>query len=181
MRHLKQFGTTAIIATVIFAIVGCQRSVNIPQGQVLQTPMPEDEAMQIRSWDRSVAYYQNPRFVAGNTGFWYETPYYPPQWWYAATDTLLFLTQTAGLPITLVVVPLWKPVEYAGETVQPTYHAMPPLPPVGYSAQEAAEYQSLPPAPPDEPQPAPAPIEPMPPVEPPSTPEPSVSPEQPPP
>lgn len=171
------------IAAYLGATVGCQRSVNIPQGKLLGTQIPGDEAMQVRDWDRSVAYYQNPRFVAGPTGYWYETPYYPPQWWYAGSDTILFVGQTFGLPVTLIAVPPWTMVEYAGETIEPTYHAMPPLPPASYEAAEAQEFEPMPRAPPEEPVPPTEPIEPMPPVEPatPSEPAPLTEPTAPPP
>jgi hypothetical protein len=141
---------------------GCQRSVNVPVGTVSQTPMETDEAMQIRDWERSVAYYQNPRFIAGPTGFWYETPYYPPQWWYAASDTALFALQTLGLPVTLIVQPPWTAVEYAGETVEPTFHGMPPMPPSSVSAAQAPTEPEAPvmPEPPAEPQTPPDPAPP---------------------
>lgn len=174
MRELKTRLFKSAIAVTALASFGCQRVVNIPQGRVIETPLEVDEAMQIRDWDRLVAYYENPRFIAGPTGFWYETPYYPPKWYYAVTDSFLFLGQTAGLPVTLVAVPPWKMVEYAGETLEPTYHAMPPLPPASYEAEIAQEFQPLPPAPPEEPametppqpQPPPAPEPPPPPAEP---------------
>jgi len=138
---------------------GCQRAVNVPQGPLSETPVVVDQAMQLREWEPVSAYYQNPRFIAGPTGFNYETPYEPFQWYYGLTDTPLFLAQTLGLPIALIMTPPWSEVTYAGATFEPTYYAMPPLPPSAYDSGMAP---SMPPEPSvyDEP-PAPAPPAPV--------------------
>lgn len=147
MRQCRMMLTAAVAAAMF---VGCQRQVNVPRGEMATSPIEPDEAMQIRDWSASAAYYQNPRFIAGPTGHLFETPYEPTQWYYAASDTALFLGQTLGIPIVLIMNPPWTPVEYAGETLPPTYHAMPPLPPPGGATQEMLY---------PEPEPAPEPAE----------------------
>jgi len=119
--------TCGVVAAA--ALVGCQRAVNVPRGRVNETPLVVDEAMQIRDWDRSSAHYEDPRFIAGPTGFWFISPGERPQWYYSATETPIFVAQTVMLPVTLLITPVWTPVRYAGETLEPTHHAMPPLPP----------------------------------------------------
>jgi hypothetical protein len=123
--------TTAAAAALGIAALaspGCQRYRNVPRGAVKDEPVVIDEAMQIRDWEPSSARYTNPRFIAGPTGFLYQPAYDMPAPVYAAQETPMFILQALALPVTVWLPPLYTPVEYAGETLEPTWHAMPPLP-----------------------------------------------------
>jgi hypothetical protein len=147
--------TTAALGIAALAAPGCQRYVNVPRGATNDAPVPIDEAMQIRDWEPSSARYTNPRFIAGPTGYWFQPSYGMPEPVYAVQEAPMFVLQTLGLPVTVWFPPLWTPVEYAGETLEPTWHAMPPLP-------EA--HPDQPPAPPEVTEPATEPPPPPPPV-----------------
>jgi hypothetical protein len=154
--------TTTLVLTI--ALAGCQsfrspvqRIANAPAGQLNDTPMIVDQAMQIRDWDRSSAYYTNTMFEAGSVGFLYEPRYDNPGWSYAAIEPPLFAAQVVALPVTIWFPPPWAPVNYASERVEPTYHGVPPLPP----SQAAAPATPVEPAAPSEPM---TPAEPAPPA-----------------
>jgi hypothetical protein len=128
MPPLKSIlSVTATLAAL--ALVGCQRYPNVPRGELNETPLDVDEAMEIRDWEPMSARYTNPRFIAGPTGFWYQPAYDMPAPVYAIQETPMFVLQALALPVTMWLPPLWTPVQYAGETLPPTWHAMPPLPP----------------------------------------------------
>src|SRR5262249_49027685 len=67
--------------------------------------------------------------IAGPVGYFYHPrPYQQPEIMYAVEESPLFVAQTLALPVTLVLVPPWEPIRYTGDTVLPTYNAMPALP-----------------------------------------------------
>ena len=154
MPHLKTILSVATTTLGTLAWVGCQRYTNVPRGGLNDVPLDVDQAMEIRDWEPMSARYTNPRFIAGPPGFWFLPAYGNPEPIYAVQETPMFVLQSLALPLTMWFPPPWTPVRYAGETVEPSWHAMPPLPP----AREG------PPAPPDviergtdEPMPPPAP------------------------
>ena len=106
-----------------------QRIKDTPPEAINDTPLVVDPAMQVRDWDRSSAYYASGGVVAGPTGFLYEPKRGQPEWHYALLESPLFLVQTIALPVTLAFNPPWSKVVYKGVTVEPTYTAMPALPP----------------------------------------------------
>ena len=179
MRQIKttataMWTTAAALGFAGLASPGCQRYVNVPRGEVKNEPVAIDEAMQIRDWEPSSARYTNPRFIAGPTGYWFQPAYDMPAPVYALQETPMFVLQTLALPVTVWFPPLYTPVEYAGETLEPTWHAMPPLPEAQYgeraapaeTIEPATETEPMPPAP-DEPgaaAPAPTPVVPSEPV-----------------
>lgn len=127
---------TLTLAAAVGAVLagGCnscpvQKKQNQPPVALNDTPVIIDEAMQIRQWDVSTAKYQNGDTFAGPTMFAYEPKWNQPEWHYQFIDTPLFLTQLAGMPIMLFVTPPGKDLRYTGETIEPTYTAMPVLPP----------------------------------------------------
>ena len=128
---------TVITALGALALVGCQRYTKVPPGVVKDEPVVIDEAMQIRDWEPSSARYTNPRFIAGPPGFWFIPKYDMPEPLYAVQETPMFILQAVGLPLTMWFPPPWTPVEYAGETLEPTWHAMPPLPEARYGEPPA--------------------------------------------
>src|SRR5688572_11627584 len=154
MPHLRTIlsVTTATLGTL--ALVGCQRYTRVPRGGLNDVPLDVDQAMEIRDWEPMSARYTNPRFIAGPPGFWFIPAYGNPEPIYAFQETPMFVLQSLALPLTMWFPLPWTPVRYAGESVEPSWHAMPPLPPGGEG----------PPAPPDviergtdEPMPPPAP------------------------
>jgi hypothetical protein len=88
-----------------------------------------DEAMQIRDWDQVAATYQSGATIAGPTGFRYQPKPGQPLWHYDFVDMPLFLVNTGLIPYAFFKIPPWKPVEWKAATVEPTYTAVPPLPP----------------------------------------------------
>lgn len=131
----KQSKRALAVAMGLLVSSGCamdsiiERSANTPPERETQATVMVDQAMQLRNWDRSTAYYGNGNVVAGPTGFWYQPARDQSEWRYAIEETPLFVVQTIALPVTLVVTPPWTPVMYSGVTVPPTYHGLPPLPP----------------------------------------------------
>ena len=120
-----RWATTAALGIAGLASPGCQRYVYAPRGGVQHEPVAIDQAMQIRDWEPSSARYTNPRFIAGPVGYWFQPAYDMPEPVYAVQETPMFALQTLALPLTVWFPPLWKPIEYAGETLEPTWHAMP--------------------------------------------------------
>lgn len=142
----------ALFATGFAGLVGgCQKISTAPPAALNEAPMLVDQAMQIRDWNRSTAIYTNMSFVAGAPGYWFEAKYDNPYWSYALLEAPLFLGQSIILPITIWFPPQWQPVDYAGLKMDPTYHAMPPLP-----APLPGEAASIEPAAPSEPTETPA-------------------------
>ena len=133
--------------TLVLSLAGCQRIATSPRLPVNEEPMLVDQAMQLRDWDRSDAYYTNTSFVAGPVGFLFEPSYTNPYWSYAVLEFPLFVGQVLALPVTLWLPPPWTPVNYSGGKVEPTYHGMPPLPPPPQGAVEPAPMETSPPAP----------------------------------
>jgi hypothetical protein len=107
---------------------GCQMHQNALPDPVIAPP-PPDEAMALRDWQQSSAVYANTSTVAGNTGFMFMPKWDQPEWVYPLLDAPIFLLNVVTLPYSLIVTPPWKPVEYRSATIEPTYTAMPPLPP----------------------------------------------------
>jgi hypothetical protein len=56
----------------------------------------------------------------------------------------LFVFQTVALPVTLAITPPWTELHYTGATVEPTYTAMPPLPPSNAVVETAVEPSAQP-------------------------------------
>lgn len=171
MRLMTHAKTSAKVALGGLLLGGCvQPMTDTPTAPLVEEPMVIDQAMQVRDWDRSTAVYTNLAFVAGSPGFWYQPKWDQPDWTYAVVEAPLFLGQALILPITVWFPPQWQPVNYAGLKMEPTYHAMPPLPP------SPAEQKTAAPAP----QPVPEPVdvtEPLPAPTPPNAPEPSPGPQ----
>src|SRR5262245_61404853 len=126
-----------------FALGGCttcpiQKNANTPPEPENETTVIVDGAMQIRDWDRSVAYYANGDTIAYPTLFNYQPHWYQPEPYYYFIETPLFICQTLCLPIAAVITPPWVPTKYTGVTVGQTYTAMPVLPPTMATAQPLA-------------------------------------------
>jgi hypothetical protein len=92
-------------------------------------PIAPDEAMQKRDWPQVVAAYPNGSVAAGPTEFRKEPKRgMTPEWKYAFADTATFFTNMVLLPCNIIEHPLGEVKVAKGETVGPTYTAMPVLP-----------------------------------------------------
>jgi hypothetical protein len=99
-------------------------------GSIARQPQA-DEATEFRASRQSVALYQSG-----------ATQGYPTRWYYAPNpanstpenfvgDSVMFIAQTASLPVTLVTDYPFRKIVYAGDVLPPSSTAMPPLPPEG--------------------------------------------------
>lgn len=117
-----------LAAVAVLVSTGCQRVKPAPVAALNDSPMVVDEAMQMRDWDRSTAYYQNGDTVAGFTGRYYELkPKYQDGYITRAADPVVGITNVVLLPITMAMTPPWEDVRYQGVIVPPTHHANPPM------------------------------------------------------
>lgn len=118
------------VAASLAMIAGCQVQQPIPGPEpVSTTPILVDPAMQARNWDPSVANYQSDLVMA-----WPD--YAPlkskskPMWETPFTETGLFIGNTFYLPYGMCVDDLpTKMIAYKSMNMEPTFTAMPPLPP----------------------------------------------------
>jgi hypothetical protein len=87
-----------------------------------------DEAMQVRTWDTRPAYYTNTSVVARPTGnIWEPKEDLGAERRHIYVDPTIWAGNTLLMPFVLIATPPWTPIAYRGETVEPTYTAMPPL------------------------------------------------------
>ncbi len=125
---LNQTVKLSCLASAIFAgaVAGCARQAEPPADP---SPLVIDEAMQRRDWDRSVAYYGNGDTVG--------SPNRAPL---KAQDTgvpilnglmqpLAFVGNAFYLPVSYIFAPPGTETTYHGVQFEPTYTAVPPLPP----------------------------------------------------
>jgi hypothetical protein len=108
------------------ATAGCAQ-----QQQQVYTPPPMtvDGAMQLRDFERSVAYYPNGDTVSGIDRFPIRSTAGLDENQYAASafDLAASLGQTVALPFTYLVVPPFTRGVYYGDNVGPSYTAMPQM------------------------------------------------------
>lgn len=132
--------TSLVVAVALGGVVGCQRTADIQEEPALSTaPLVLDRAIQHRDWEPSVVEYPNGAVVAGPTLFPYETTRTDPNWQQALLAPWLFVGQTIISPFQAIVTPPWSEVTYRGVDVDPSYTAVPPLPPSDPEIVIAAE------------------------------------------
>ena len=116
------------VAGALGAASGCARPAPRPY-----TPpaLVVDEAMQLREWERSVAYYPNGDTVSGHNRFPIRSDLTPGsnEFGAAAYDIVASMAQTVALPFTYLVIPPLAPAVYTGEDFGSTYTGMPPMRP----------------------------------------------------
>ncbi len=123
-------------------VTGCgmARPRTVSQTSPTAEPMSSDEAMALRDWSPSVAYYATGTVQAYPTRWPNEGAETDIQPLNAFVEPVIFLAQTAMLPVQLVLnPPAHRFVNYGGPTADPTYNAMPPLlpePPLNHPAVE---------------------------------------------
>ncbi len=92
-------------------------------------PLIVDEAMQRRQWPRTVARFQNGETPATPTGFLLQHNPRAPKWAPALTDGPLFVANIFAIPVAYAFTPAWQTVIYPSGVTEPSYNAMPQLPP----------------------------------------------------
>jgi hypothetical protein len=107
-----------------------------PRAALDPTPIPVDQAMQVRDWNQSVAWAANSKTVAGNVGFYWEPKPDISPYESGVIETPLFIANTVASPVSLIITPPWQAVVWDSGTVGPTYTAMPPM--EGSQASNAA-------------------------------------------
>jgi hypothetical protein len=129
VKHLKSLMAMGMVLVGGCSVCPLQKVENTPPEPVNPETVVMDPAMQLRTWDASTAYYGNGNVVAGPTEFPYIPRWGQPEPYYVVEETPLFLGQAALIWIPMIFTPPWTPVLYTGVTVEPTYTAMPLVPP----------------------------------------------------
>lgn len=107
---------------------GCLKQ-TAPPAPVSHAPLVVDPAMERRRWPAVAAHYQNGETPAWPTGFVLGHRPDAPKWTPVVTDGPLFFANIVAMPIGYAFTPGWTRVMYPVSVVEPTYNAMPPLPP----------------------------------------------------
>src|SRR4051794_35375532 len=140
MCSIRKSLTLALaVAAGVASGTGCSQKGPVGAGRVAPTPMPIDEAMQRRGeWPRATAEFQNGGTVAGATRFPYtpatvqegqDRALFGPEFSNALVDNAMFVGQTFFLLATPFIEPPGTQKVYRGVFYDPTYTAMPVLPP----------------------------------------------------
>jgi len=109
----------------ILLLTGCLKETK-PVAVVNRAPLIVDEAMQQRTWPRSVVRFQNGETPAGPTLFVLEHPKNTPKWTPILTDGPLFMANIVAMPIGFVFTPAWERVIYPAGVTEPSFTAVPP-------------------------------------------------------
>src|SRR5687768_7020394 len=126
-------------------LAGCWTSPKPVPEEHSTEPLVIDEAIQQRDWPRTEATFQAGGVDAGPTGFGYDPQTsgdgasraaLGPEWSNALLDTGAFIAQALVLPFRLVADGPFEDKNYRGAIYNPTYTAMPLLPPDESRAQE---------------------------------------------
>ena len=123
-RLLSRAAVVAFAAPFLLPSTGCQRIPPNRPVELNEAPLIVDEAMEIRDWDRSTAYYANGNTVAGATRLTFQ-PRDDRRLNYAA-DPLIGVANFVIIPFTYFRTPPRTTVVHQGAIVPPTHTAMPP-------------------------------------------------------
>src|SRR5687768_10058406 len=128
--------TIALLLLALAAgLAGCQRTYRQEDAAGLRAPVAGDEALALRDWPRSTAYYASGATVAGPTGFRYQpgigeandASFQRNRRLSTILDPVFFLGNSVLLaPMQIFDRPM-SPRTYEGERLGPTYTAA--LPP----------------------------------------------------
>ena len=121
-----------LIMAALLAIgaAGCAEKAYQPTVQKLSpAPIVEDEAMELRDWQRSSAVYANGVSVSYPTLYPYVARKNVPAIEPVIMEPVLFVGQTLALPITAIDTPPWQDTSYRGVDTPPTYTAVPVVEP----------------------------------------------------
>jgi hypothetical protein len=158
LKHL------AIASTV--AVVGCQRMYVSTPEPLAEEMTTVDEAMQLRQWAQTAATYPDGATVAGPTNFKYEARSKMSEWRYYYADPLVFTGNALAAPYWALREPPTREVIYQGMVIDPSHHAMPPLPPEFAVPPAESVPQDAMPSDPVAPSDPGAPVDPVAPVDP---------------
>ena len=103
---------------------GCQRVPSPQPDRLNDAPLLVDEAMQIRTWDRSTAYYASGNTVAGHTRVTFEPS--DDNALNYVVDPSIGLGNFVIIPFTYFWDLPFSKVDYQGAIVPPSHYAMPP-------------------------------------------------------
>src|SRR4051812_40915275 len=152
----KSLALAFAVAAGVASATGCSQKVTMSAEPVDTTPMPIDEAMQRRGdWPRATAEFQNGGTVAGATRFPYtpatvqngqDRALFGPEFSNAFLDLGAFVAQSGFLLVTPFIEPPGTQKVYRGVFYDPTFTAMPILPP---DESPAADAYVPPPVPPE--------------------------------
>ncbi len=123
---MKTVKTILCLATLAL-IGGCVDATTTSTGEINTEPLTIDPAMQQRTWEPTVAYYQNGDVKTQSTGFAYSSNAPYSQYDYYVTDTGTYLVNLITSPWTFYQ--QRDGVVNTGTQLPPTYTAVPPLPP----------------------------------------------------
>jgi len=123
-RSIVRFTFAGVLASASMALTtGCQRIKPLQPDTLSDEPVIVDEAMQIRDWDRSTAYYASGAVVAGDPRTRLE-PKDDTRLNYAA-DPAIGLGNFVLIPFTYFRTPPFTPVVSRGTIVPPSHYAVP--------------------------------------------------------
>ncbi len=124
----RSAGAFCGILPVVLLLGGCFKETK-PVALVDRSPLIIDEAMQQRNWPRTVVRFQNGETPAGPTGFILQHSPDAPAWTPVLTDGPLFMANVIAMPIGYMFTSPWHRVIYPAGVAEPSYTAVPPIPP----------------------------------------------------
>jgi uncharacterized protein YceK len=138
---LKRKLIVPLVVSSTLLACGCQAVQPARPSQVSQTPLIVDDAMQMRDWPQISARYEGTSVIAGHNGtMWQYTPeMQAKEGWARVLDVPLFLLNTVTMPFSLFYdKPAWREHNSRSPALEPSHHAMPPLPPYPAKADHPA-------------------------------------------
>ncbi|MDQ3439018.1 MAG: hypothetical protein M3478_01555 [Planctomycetota bacterium] len=119
-------GAVGVLASAgMLLSTGCQRVQPNRPVVLNDRSIVVDEAMEIRDWDRSTAFYANGATVAGATRITWE-PTYENRYSYVA-DPAIGVANIVAIPFTYFRTPWRQTVVHHGAITPPTHTAVPPV------------------------------------------------------
>ena len=120
-RIVRIAAAVGSVALTMGAITGCQFHHNSGAEPGDTDITMNDEADLHRVWTRSHAEYANQTVIAGGVGDAVKPKEETPDYQRLVLEPSLFWGNTIILPITMVLYPPGRPVDYRGDTYAPTY------------------------------------------------------------
>lgn len=122
-------------AVLTGGVIGCQRAYNTEYESLSGEPVVYDEAMALRDWQRTPAYYASGNVVAGpsgpnrqyRVGQANEEGFENRSRLATVLDPVFFLVNSAALIPSVIMDPPTEQREYEGRVLGPTYTAAVPL------------------------------------------------------
>ena len=120
-----------LTAASLCSLAACQIEQRVPPSEPLSTePIPTDAAMQARHWPVSHVIYANDVVTAWPTYELLRSAGGLPRIATIFVEPALFVANVVNTPIDMSFRDHpWTPIDYKSLQMNPTYTAMPPLPP----------------------------------------------------